>query len=78
MRKYKGDEISAIIGEHTDCETIVATKDLLNRFNSDNFEIRNHDTLKLSPDFRTSYLMNSRIVGVEDADVLLLVGTDLK
>lgn len=78
MRKYQGDEIAAIIGEHTDCETIVAAKDLLNRFNSDNFEIRNHDTLKISPDFRASYLMNSRIVGVEDADVLLLVGTDLK
>ena len=42
LSKYQGDEIAAIIGEHTDCETIVAAKDLLNRFNSDNFEIRNH------------------------------------
>jgi NADH dehydrogenase (ubiquinone) Fe-S protein 1 len=36
------------------------------------------DNLKVQPDFRSSYIMNSRIVGVEDADVLLLVGTDLK
>ena len=34
--------------------------------------------MKVSPDFRANYLMNSRITGVEEADVLLLVGTNPK
>lgn len=69
--------MSAIIGEFADVESIVALKDLMNRFDCDNFEIRT-DAPKFSADFRSSYLMNSRIVGVEEADLLLLVGTDPK
>lgn len=52
-------------------------KDLLNRFDCENFEIRT-DAPKFSSDFRSSYLMNSRIQGVEDADLLLYVGTNPK
>jgi len=33
-------EIGAIIGEFADIESITALKDLLNRFDSDNFEVR--------------------------------------
>ena len=33
-------EIAAIIGEFADIESITALKDLLNRFDSDNFEVR--------------------------------------
>lgn len=36
----KGDEIVGVIGEFSDAETIVAFKDLLNRLDCDNFEIR--------------------------------------
>ena len=70
--------MGAIIGEFADCESLVALKDLYNVLNSDNFEVRTKENLPLNTDFRSSYIMNSRIVGVEDADVLLLVGTDLK
>jgi NADH dehydrogenase (ubiquinone) Fe-S protein 1 len=69
--------MSAIIGEFADVESIVALKDLMNRFDCDNFEIRT-DAPKYSADLRSSYLMNSRITGVEEADLLLLVGTNLK
>lgn len=32
----------------------------------------------MNADFRANYLMNSKITGVEDADVLLLVGCNPK
>jgi NADH dehydrogenase (ubiquinone) Fe-S protein 1 len=72
-----GDEIGAIIGEFADVESIVAMKDLLNRYDSDNFEIRSN-TPKLSADLRANYIMNSKIQGIEDADLLLLVGVNPK
>ena len=52
-------------------------KDLLNRFDCDNFEIRT-DAPKFNADFRSSYIMNSRITGVEEADLVLLIGTNPK
>ena len=56
----------------------MALKDLYNRLDSDNFEIRQRGNLALSHDFRSNYIMNSRLQGVEEADVLLLVGTNPK
>lgn len=67
-----------MIGEFADVEGIVALKDLLNRFDCENFELRTKGVPQLSPDLRANYLMNSRIQGVEDADVLLLVGVNPK
>lgn len=32
--------------------------------------------MKIDPSFRSGYLMNSRLRGVEDCDLLLLVGTN--
>jgi NADH dehydrogenase (ubiquinone) Fe-S protein 1 len=56
----------------------LALKDLYNSLDSDNFEIRNSGNMSINADLRPGYIMNSRITGVEDADVLLLVGSDLK
>ena len=67
-----------VIGEFADVESIVALKDLLNKLDSDNFEIRGKGVPHLNPDFRANYLMNSKITGIEEADVLLLVGTNPK
>lgn len=78
LKTTPGNEIAAILGEFADCESLVALKDLFNRLDSENFEVRTRDNLALSADFRSSYIMNSRIIGVEDADVLLIIGSDLK
>ena len=40
LTSVKGDEIAAVIGEFADVESIVALKDLLNRLDCENFEIR--------------------------------------
>jgi NADH dehydrogenase (ubiquinone) Fe-S protein 1 len=56
---------------------LTALKDLLNRFNSDDL-----CTEEIFPmggsgtDFRSNYLFNSKIAGVEDADCLLFIGTN--
>ena len=66
-----------MIGKFQDLESIVAFKDLLNRLNCDNIDVRSNSPT-LSADFRSQYLMNSRITGIDETDLLLLIGTNPK
>ena len=59
-------------------ESIVAFKEFLNSFDCFNYEIRKDNNLPLSPTFRSNYLFNSRIQGVHDADLILLVGVNIQ
>jgi hypothetical protein len=52
--------MAAIIGDFADVESILALKDLLNRMDCENFEIRSN-TLKVNPDLRSEYIMNTTI-----------------
>ncbi|RIB30843.1 NADH-quinone oxidoreductase [Gigaspora rosea] len=73
------NEAKAIAGQLVDVESLVALKDLFNSFGSDNFAIDSSNGSKIPThglDFRSNYLLNSKIAGVEKADVLLLVGTN--
>ena len=56
---------------------MVAFKDLLNRLNSDNIDVRSNAP-NLDADFRGQYLMNSHIAGIDETDLLILVGTNPK
>ncbi len=49
----------------------------MHRLDSDNFEIRNNVT-KLDCDLRSNYIMNSTIQGIDDSDLLLLIGSNPK
>lgn len=75
----KGDEIKAVAGQLADTESLVALKDLVNRLGSDNLTL-DHENGDKQPvhgiDIRSSYLFNSTIAGVEEADAILLVGTN--
>lgn len=51
----------------------MAFKDLLNRLNCDNIDVRKNAPF-FQADFRSQYLMNSRIVGIDETDLLILVG----
>jgi NADH dehydrogenase (ubiquinone) Fe-S protein 1 len=77
LQSVSGEELAAVIGEFTDVETCVAVRDLMHRLDCENFEVRSQAP-KFNPDFRASYLMNSKLTGVEEADLLLLVGTNPK
>ncbi|XP_071965290.1 NADH-ubiquinone oxidoreductase 75 kDa subunit, mitochondrial-like [Antedon mediterranea] len=72
-----GSQISAIAGGLVDAEALLALKDLLNRFGSEALcteEIFPMDAA--GTDFRSNYLLNTSIAKVEEADLLLLVGTN--
>ncbi|CAG8435026.1 7263_t:CDS:2 [Diversispora eburnea] len=79
IHNIKGPEAKAIAGQLVDTESLVALKDLFNKFGSDNFTIDIFNGSKMpvhGVDFRSNYLLNSKITGIENADVLLLVGTN--
>ena len=73
--KNPSEEIEALIGPHADLESIIALKDLLNRLDCENISL-GRNSIKVDSTLRSGYLMNSRIRGIEDADLLLLVGVN--
>ena len=75
----EANEIKAVAGDLADTESLVALKDLINRLGSDNLTL-DHPGGDKPPvqgvDVRSSYLFNSTIPGIEEADAILLVGTN--
>ncbi|XP_048165745.1 NADH-ubiquinone oxidoreductase 75 kDa subunit, mitochondrial [Corvus hawaiiensis] len=77
LHAVDGKEVAAVVGGLVDAEALIALKDLLNRVNCDTLcteEI--FPTAGAGTDLRSNYLLNTKIAGVEEADVLLLVGTN--
>lgn len=72
-----GDEIHGKIGRFNDVESIMAFKDLMNRVNSENIDVRSNAPY-FNADFRNQYLMNSRVSGIDETDLLILVGCNPK
>ncbi len=68
-----GARIAAIAGDQVDCETMYAMKTLLEALDSPNMDCR-QDGMAVDPSARASYLFNSTIAGIEDADACLLIG----
>lgn len=69
----EGDQIAGIIGNFVEVESALAFRDLLHRLGSERLEVSSLAP-KLKANFRSDYLMNSRITGIEDSDLILLVG----
>ncbi|KAI9099507.1 hypothetical protein DFS34DRAFT_617795 [Phlyctochytrium arcticum] len=79
MSAVKGEEMVAIAGQLADAESLVALKDIFNRKGSENLRLDGSHMDKLDStvtDIRSNYLLNSSISGIEEADALLLVGTN--
>ncbi|KAJ8959614.1 hypothetical protein NQ318_021800 [Aromia moschata] len=75
--KGAGSSIGAIAGGLADAEVLVAVKDLLNKLGSEALCTEHTFPLDGSgTDLRSSYLLNNKIVGAEEADLILLVGTN--
>ncbi|PWN48172.1 putative NADH dehydrogenase 78K chain precursor [Violaceomyces palustris] len=75
----KGDEIKAIVGGLADAESMVLLKDLVNRLGSENLATDqvNGDAAPIhGVDFRSNYTFNSTIAGIEEADCLLIIGSN--
>ena len=75
----RGDEFKAIAGYLTDVESLVAMKDLANSLNSENLALDQpggNAPIAHGTDVRSNFVFNSSIYGVEEADAILLVGTN--
>ncbi len=70
-----GAGMAAIAGDQADCEAMIALKDLFAACGSENIDCR-QDGAKVDPSVRASYLFNSGITGIDEADALLLIGAN--
>ncbi|HLI14080.1 MAG TPA: NADH-quinone oxidoreductase subunit NuoG [Alphaproteobacteria bacterium] len=75
LKSLSGSQIAAIAGDLADAEAMMALKDLMTALGSPHLDCR-QDGAKLDPSCRASYLFNSTIAGIEQADALLLIGTN--
>ena len=75
----KENEFKAIAGHLVETETLVAMKDLANKLGHDNFALdqpQGGSPAAHGIDLRSNYLFNSKIYGVEEADAILIVGSN--
>jgi NADH-quinone oxidoreductase subunit G len=70
-----GGRIAAIAGDLADAEAMLALKELMKALGSANLDCR-QDGAYADPAVRASYIFNTGIAGIEQADACLLVGTN--
>uniref|UniRef100_A0A7S2QTI8 NADH dehydrogenase subunit 11 n=1 Tax=Chlamydomonas chlamydogama TaxID=225041 RepID=A0A7S2QTI8_9CHLO len=75
LAKAKGNEIKAVAGKLTDAETLISVKDLLNRLGSGN-TVHEDGVNDFNTDVRSTYIANTTVAGIEQADVILLIGSN--
>jgi NADH-quinone oxidoreductase subunit G len=69
-----GSKIAAIVGDQCDAESMVALKDLMASLGSPNVDCR-QDGAKIDGP-RGSYIFNAGVCGIDQADAILLIGTN--
>lgn len=75
----KGNEFKVVAGELTDVESLVAMKELANKLGSENLALdqpSGSQPIAHGVDVRSNYLFNSRIWGIEEADSILIIGSN--
>ena len=75
MKKLKGTEMAAIAGDQLDAETMFALKTFFTKLGSPHIDCR-QDGAKLAAKPRVSYLFNSTIAGIDEADAILIIGSN--
>lgn len=75
MKGLSGTQMAAIAGDTVDAESMYALKRLMGDFGSANIDCR-QDGAKIGGGPRAGYLFNTTIAGIEQADAILLIGTN--
>ncbi len=70
-------KVFSLCGNLLDCESIFSFKLFLKKINFNNFDCR-QDNSYFIPNKRSSYLFNSSISGIDDSDLCVIVGSDLR
>lgn len=77
VRNAPKGSIAAVVGQLADVESMVALKDLLNRNGSETLCTEQGFAIKgSSTDLRSNYICNTSIAALDEADVVLLIGTN--
>ncbi|XP_071439349.1 NADH-ubiquinone oxidoreductase 75 kDa subunit, mitochondrial [Hetaerina americana] len=77
IKSTPGDKVAAIAGGLVDAEALISLKDMLNRVGSESLCTEEVFPMDGSgTDLRSSYLLNSKIAGVEEADFMLIIGSN--
>src|SRR6201996_7967175 len=72
----KPEKIGAVVGDLATVEEMFALKGLIDALGSKNIDCR-QDGSKLHPKFgRASYLFNSTIAGIDEADAIMVIGSN--
>ena len=76
LKSFNPNEIAGLVGDLADLEMIYGFKYFFEKcIGSKNFECR-QDRIYINPRERMNYIFNSFINGIEDSDLILLVGTN--
>ena len=75
IKETQPHEIAGHVGDMVNLENTVAFKKLFNNFKSDNLEFREKKFYINSKD-KINYIFNSSIKGIEETDLILLIGTN--
>ena len=75
FRNTDPTRIAALAGDMVDCEAMFALKSLMHALGSPNLDCR-QDGADYDVSTRAAYIMNSGIAGIEEADAILLIGTN--
>ncbi|MBX9702246.1 MAG: NADH-quinone oxidoreductase subunit NuoG, partial [Acetobacteraceae bacterium] len=75
LKGVAGERIAARIGDLADAESVLALKDLLASLGSSNIECRT-DGAAIDAARRDFYTFNTTIAGIEEADALLIIGSN--
>jgi NADH-quinone oxidoreductase subunit G len=76
LESFKPNEVAGIVGDLADLEMIYSFKNFFEKsLKSKNIECR-QDKIYINPKERMNYIFNSTISGIEDSDLILLVGTN--
>ena len=75
LRAVPADRIGAIAGDLCDAESMVALKDLMAALGSANLDCR-QDGAAFDASRREFYLFNSSVAGIDEADAILILGSN--
>jgi len=75
LRETPSGRIAALAGDLADCESMFALKSLMQSLGTGHLDCR-QDGAEYDVSTRAAYIMNSTIAGIEQADAILLIGTN--
>ena len=78
LRATPSNKLKAVAGKLADAESVCALKDIMAMYDGQNLAVEGVEGGNDVADVRSSYLFNSTLARIEEADAVLLVGTDLR